>query len=64
MKSYPATVVAVDAQQATVRLEQTGQEIVFAHSSFNALPAELRQVGTKGFIHFPKPPPSFARMAA
>jgi hypothetical protein len=64
MKSYPATVVAVDSQQTTVRLEQTGQEIVFEHTSFNALPADLRQVGVKGFIHFPKPPPSFARMAA
>jgi hypothetical protein len=64
MKSYPATIVSVDTQSATVQLEQTGQKIVFDNAGFNAIPAALRQVGTRGYIHFPTPPPSFVRAAA
>jgi hypothetical protein len=64
MKSYPGVVVSVDDSGTTVRLEQTGHEILFEHDGFNAIPAELRRVGETGYVMFPKAPPLFARVAA
>ena len=63
MEFYPATVVAVDSQTATIRMEQTGKQIVLSHTAANAVPAELRQLGAKGFISFPKAPPVFTAEA-
>lgn len=59
MSFYPATIVAVNSDAAIVVIEQTGKQIVFPHTAANAVPTELRQVGTKGFISFPKAPPVF-----
>ena len=64
MKSYPATIISVDSQSATVQLAQTGQKIVFDNSGFNAIPTALRQVGTNGYVQFPTPAPAFVRVAA
>jgi hypothetical protein len=64
MSFYPAVIVSVDAQAAVVRLEETGQQIVFPHAAHNALPPEARQVGAKGFISFPKAPAVFTLQAA
>jgi hypothetical protein len=60
MSFYPATIVAVSAESATARIDATGKLIVFSHQSAYAVPAELRQVGTKGYISFPKAPPVFS----
>ena len=59
MSFYPAVVVAVDSDSATVQIEATGKRIVLAHTSHNAVPVEARNVGTKGYISFPKAPPVF-----
>jgi hypothetical protein len=59
MSFYPAVVVAVDSESATVQLEATGKRIVLAHKAHNAVPMESRQVGTKGYVSFPKAPPVF-----
>jgi hypothetical protein len=59
MSFYPAVVVAVDSNSATVQLEATGKKIVLAHSAHNALAAEMRHIGAKGYISFPKAPPVF-----
>ena len=59
MSFYPAIVVAVDDESATVQLESTGKRIVLAHRAHNAVPVEARQVGVKGYISFPKAPPVF-----
>ena len=59
MSFYPAVVVAVDDESATVQLEATGKRIVLAHKAHNAVPMEARQVGVKGYISFPKAPPVF-----
>jgi hypothetical protein len=59
MEFYPAIIVAVNQESAIARIEATAQQIVFPHSAFNAVPADVRQVGVKGFISFPKVPPVF-----
>ena len=59
MSFYPAVVVAVDSISATVQIEATGKRIVLAHNAHNAVPAEARQVGVRGYISFPKAPPVF-----
>jgi hypothetical protein len=59
MSFYPAVVVVVDSNAATIRIEATGKQIVLAHNAHNALPTEARQVGVRGFISFPKAPPVF-----
>ena len=59
MSFYPAVVVAVDSNSATIEIEATGKKIVLAHNAHNALPAEARQVGIRGYISFPKAPPVF-----
>ena len=59
MSFYPAVVVAVDSSSATVQIEATGKKIVLAHSAHNALTEEMRHVGAKGYISFPKAPPVF-----
>ena len=59
MSFYPAVVVAVDSNAATVQIEATGKQIVLAHTAYNAVPIESRQVGAKGYISFPKAPPVF-----
>jgi len=64
MSFYPAVVVAVDSNSATVRIEATGKQIVLAHSAHNAIPSEARQVGAKGYISFPKAPPVFTPQPA
>jgi hypothetical protein len=61
MEYYAAEIVAVDANTATARMETTGKEIVFRHKDYNAVPADMRLVGAKGFISFPKAPPVFTR---
>jgi hypothetical protein len=61
MEYYPAEIVAVDAETATVRMERTGKLIIFRHREYNAVPPELRVVGAKGYISFPKAPPVFTR---
>ena len=59
MSFYPAVVVAVDSNSATVQIEATGKRIVLAHNAHNAVPAEAREVGVRGYISFPKAPPVF-----
>jgi hypothetical protein len=59
MSFYPAVVVAVDSNFATVQIEATGKRIVLGNNAHNAVPAEARQVGVKGYISFPKAPPVF-----
>jgi hypothetical protein len=59
MSFYPAVVVAVDSETATVEIEATGKKIVLAHKAHNAVPMEARQVGARGYISFPKAPPVF-----
>jgi hypothetical protein len=59
MSFYPAVVVAVDSNSATVQIEATGKRIVLGHSAHNAIPMAARQVGAKGYISFPKAPPVF-----
>ena len=59
MSFYPAVVVAVDAETATVQIEATGKRIVLGHNAHNAVPMEARHVGAKGYISFPKAPPVF-----
>jgi hypothetical protein len=59
MSFYPAVVVAVDSNSATVQIEATGKRIILAHNAHNAVPMESRNVGTKGYISFPKAPPVF-----
>ena len=63
MSFYPAVVVAVDADSATVQIEATGKRIVLGHSAHNAVPMEARRVGAKGYISFPKAPPVFTAEA-
>jgi hypothetical protein len=64
IQQYPATVVAVDATAATVRLDDTGQLIKLAHEEHNAVPVPFREIGTKGAISFPKAPAWFDGLAA
>jgi hypothetical protein len=59
MSFYPAVVVAVDSNSATVEIEATGKRIVLANNAYNAVPMESRRVGVKGYISFPKAPPVF-----
>lgn len=59
MSFYPAVVVAVDANSATVEIQATRKRIVLAHNAYNSVPAEARQVGVRGYISFPKAPPIF-----
>ena len=59
MSCYPAVVMAVDANSATVQIEATGKQIVLPHNAYNAVPPEARQVGVKGHVSFPKAPPVF-----
>jgi len=59
MSFYPAVIVSVDSEVAVVRIEATGKQIVLPHTAHNAIPAESRQVGAKGYISFPKAPPVF-----
>lgn len=59
MSFYPAVVVAVDSNAATVQIEASGKKIVLAHNAHNAVPAASRSVGAKGYISFPKAPPVF-----
>lgn len=59
MTFYPATIVAVDANAATVRFDQNGHTIVLPHNAHNQVPQELREVGRRGFVSFPKAPPVF-----
>ena len=59
MTSYPATIVAVTPEAATVRLDASGQEIKLGHEAHNRVPAELRTVGVTGYVSFPKAPPVF-----
>jgi hypothetical protein len=63
MEYYSAEVIAVDGDTTTVRLESTGKQILFRHRDHNAVPADLRIVGAKGFVSFPKAPPVFTRDA-
>ncbi len=65
MSFYPAVIVSVDSEAATARIEATGKQIVFPHNAHNSVPPEVRKVGAKGFISFPKAPPVFTtEMAA
>jgi hypothetical protein len=59
MSFYPAVVVAVDSNSATVQIEATGKRIVLTHNAHNAVPPEAREVGVRGYISFPKAPPVF-----
>ncbi len=59
MEFYPAIIVAVNTESAIARIEATGKQIIFPNSAFNAVPPDVRQVGAKGFISFPKAPPVF-----
>ena len=59
MSFYPAVVVAVDSESATVQIEATGKRIVLGHSAHNAVPMDARRIGAKGYISFPKAPPVF-----
>ena len=59
MSFYPAVVVAVDSNSATIEIQATGKKIVLAHDAHNALATEARQVGIRGYISFPKAPPVF-----
>ena len=59
MSFYPAVVVAVEADSATVEIQATSKRIVLAHGAHNSVPAEVRQVGVRGYISFPKAPPLF-----
>ena len=59
MTFYPAVVVAVDATSATVEIQATGKRIVLAHTAHNAVPADSRHIGARGYISFPKAPPVF-----
>jgi hypothetical protein len=61
MEFYAAEIVAVDAESATARFESSGKEIKFRHRDFNAVPADLRIVGARGYVSFPKAPPVFTR---
>ena len=63
MSFYPAVVVAVDSNATTVQIEASGKKIVLAHNAHNAVPIESREVGTKGYISFPKAPPVFTTTA-
>ncbi len=63
MEFYAAEIVAVDAESATARMESTGKQIVFRHGDYNAVPADMRMVGVRGYISFPKAPPVFTRNA-
>jgi hypothetical protein len=63
MSFYPAVVVAVDSESATVQIEATGKRIVLGHNAHNAVPMEARRVGAKGYISFPKAPPIFTAEA-
>ena len=64
MSFYPAVIVSVDSETAIVKIEATGKQIVLPHSAHNAVPAESRQVGVKGYISFPKAPAVFTAKAA
>lgn len=64
MTHYPATIISLDDEHATARIEATGQVIKFPHGEPNAVPAPLRAVGTKGAISFPKAPPYFGEVVA
>ena len=64
MRFYPAVVLAVDARCAVVAFEETGHQIAFLHSEYNAVPTGMRQPGVKGFVSFPKAPPFFTAAAA
>lgn len=59
MTSYPATIVAVTPECATVRIDASGQEIRLSHEAHNRVPEEVRAVGVAGFVSFPKAPPVF-----
>jgi hypothetical protein len=59
MSFYPATIVSVNSDSATVLIEATGKQIIFPHNAPNSVPVEARAVGKKGFISFPKAPPVF-----
>ncbi len=63
MSFYPAVVVAVDSNATTVQIEASGKKIVLAHNAHNAVPADSRVVGAKGYISFPKAPPVFTAEA-
>jgi hypothetical protein len=63
MEFYAAEIIAVDAETATARFDSTGKKIVFRNKDFNAVPGELRIVGARGFVSFPKAPPVFTREA-
>lgn len=64
MSFYPAVIVSVTAEAAVVRLEATGKQIVFPNTAFNAVPEEIRQEGTRGYVSFPKAPAVFTAEAA
>jgi hypothetical protein len=64
MEYYSAEIVSVDAETATARMDSTGKLIVFRNRDHNAVPADLRRAGVRGFISFPKAPPIFTREAA
>lgn len=64
MEFYPAEIVAVDAETATAKFLSNGKQIVFRHRDYNGVPADMRLVGAKGFVSFPKAPPVFTRHAA
>ena len=49
----------MNPDSTVVLMEQTGKQIVFSNTSANAVPPELRRVGVRGFISFPKAPPVF-----
>ncbi len=65
MSFYPAEIVLVDDKASTARIEATGKQIILPHDAHNAVPPEVRKVGAKGYISFPKAPPVFTvEMAA
>lgn len=64
MEFYPAEIVAVDAETATAKFLTNGKQIVFRHRDYNAVPADMRIVGAKGYVSFPKAPPVFTRHGA
>ena len=64
MNLYPATVVSLNHHHAVVRIDATGHEIRFDHDEPNALSPDLREIGRKGVISFPKAPPRFEAATA
>ena len=64
MSFYPATVIALNDRHTVVRIDATGHEIKFGHDEHNAPAPDLRQIGAKGVISFPKAPAHFGAAAA